>query len=257
MDDEPETSVRATQRSLDIIEALRDLNGAPLTRISAYVDLPHSTVHNHLSTLVDRGVVIREGDTYRLSLRLLDLGEHTRRRRKVYNVAGPELSDLAEKTGEVVSLVVEENGRGVYLAIARGEHAVPLDTQPGTHVPLHASAQGKSILAHLSDDRVNEIIERHVLSAETENTITDRDALIAELADIRETGIAYDDAEQFEGVRSVAHAIKDESGTVIGTLGVSGPRNRLVEERFTVEVPSLLRQSTNVIELTLAHSRFQ
>lgn len=254
MVDDPGTSVRATRRSLDIIRALRELNGAPLTRIAAHVDLPHSTVHNHLSTLVDRGFVVREGDTYRLSLRLLDLGEHTRRRRKVYEVARPELADLAEKTGEVASLVVEENGRGVYLALARGARAVPLDTRPGTHAPLHASAQGKSILAHLPDDRVDEIIDQYGLPRETGNTITDRDVLLAELEEIRETGIAYDDGEQFDGLRSVAHAIRDESGTVIGTLGVSGPRNRLADERFTREVPSQLRQSTNVIELTLAHS---
>lgn len=246
--------VKTTQRSLDIIETLREMDGARLTELADRLELPNSTVHSHLSTLVERDYVLKDGDVYRVGLRFLELGEHARTRRKIYERAKPEIDELAAETGEVASVLVEEGGWGVYLYSSRGENAVPLDINPGKHVPLHATALGKAILAHLPQSRVEGIIDRRGLPARTDNTITDRDALFDELERVRDRGFAIDDEERVAGIRCVGSAVKSESGNVIGAISVSGPTSVLTGERLTETVPEHLFSAANVIELKVAYS---
>ncbi|WP_227378652.1 IclR family transcriptional regulator [Haladaptatus halobius] len=250
---ESKTPVRTTARSFDIIETLRDLDGARLTEVAEYLDLPDSTVHNHLTTLVQRGYVVRNENTYRVSLRFLEFGEYARSRRKIYEVARPEIDKLAAETEESANLLVEEDGRGVYVYNAQAGDAIPLDMHPGKHVALHATALGKAILAYLPESRVEKILDRRGLPARTPETIVDRDELFAELETVREQGYAFDDEERVRGVQCTAVAIKNENGQVIGAISVSGPASRIdgdLRERLLDD----LRRAKNIIELKLAHS---
>lgn len=249
MTDEPENTVQATERSLDIIEALRALDGARLTVIANHVDLPNSTVHNHLQTLTNRGYIIKENGYYRLSLRFLDLGEYTRSLQKIYRHSIQELDNLAAETDEVASLVVDEAGQSVFIYSAEGTDAVSPDTSPGTHVPMHVTAMGKAILAQLPDDEVEEIIECHGLPAYTDHTIVDEAALMEKLEAVREAGIATEDAERVRGTRSIAVPIRDDSGSVIGAIGITGPASRLTQSRMEDELAPMLHDATNIIEL--------
>lgn len=253
MTGESNTPVRTTARSFDIIETLRELDGARLTEISAHLDLPDSTVHNHLRTLVQRGYVVRNDNTYRVSLRFLEIGEYARSRRKICEVAKPEIDKLAAEIDESASLLVEEDGRGVYVYDAQGDTSIPLDTHPGKHVALHATALGKAVLAYLPESRVEEIFERRGLPARTAKTITDREELATELEAIRETGYAVDSEERVRGVRCVAVAIKNENGQVIGAVSVSGPASRIDADPNGRLLEELLR-AKNIIELKLAHA---
>ncbi len=250
---ESNTPVRTTTRSFDILETLRELDGARLTEISAHLDLPDSTVHNHLRTLVHRGYVVRDDNIYRVSLRFLDFGEYARSRRKIYEHAKSEIDKLADETGEAASLLVEEDGRGVYIYDAQAGDAIPADTDPGKHVALHATALGKAILAYLPNSRIEAIFDQRGLSAQTSKTITDRDELVAELETIRERGFAVDDEERIRGIRCVAVAIKNENGQVIGAISVSGPASRIDADPDERLLDELLR-AKNIIELKLAHS---
>ncbi|MUV57285.1 IclR family transcriptional regulator [Halogeometricum sp. CBA1124] len=251
---EAKNPVQATQRSLDIIEALRELNGARLTTLSEELDIPNSTVHSHLSTMMERGYVVKEGDVYRISLRFLELGEYTRSIRKVYTVTKPEVNELAEETGEVVSLLIEEAGKGVVLHTEKGPGAVPLDIDPGKHVHLHTSALGKAVLAYLPNDRVETIIDRHGLPTYTEQTITDREQLSTELSEIREQSLAFDREERVAGTSSVAVPIRTEDGRIIGSVGMSGPTSRLSEDRINSALVEALHDVTNIVELKLTYS---
>lgn len=251
---EAKNPVKTTERSLDIVETLKELDGAKLTDLADHLDLPNSTVHNHLSTLVQRGYVVKDGNTYRVSLRFLEFGEYARGLRRVYEFGRPELDELAEETGEVASLMIEENGMGVYLYTVEGENAVPLDTYPGKHIHLHSSALGKAILAHYPADRVDNIIDRHGLPAATDHSIIDREALHDELEGTRERGIAFEDEERVDGYRAVAASIRGETGRIVGAISVSGPTSRLDDNRFENHLPERLLNVTNVIELKLVYS---
>lgn len=245
--------VQATQRSLDIVDVLEDLEGARLTTIAEEVDLPNSTVHSHLTTLMESGYVVKEDDTYRLGLRFLELGELTRSLRKIHRVTVPELEELAEETGEVATLMVEEGGLGVVLDSERGGEAVPAEIDPGTHVHLHASALGKAILAHMPDDAIDDVIEAHGLPSYTDKTTTDRAELAEELESVREQSIAYDTGERVPRSRTLAASIKNDSGRIVGSVGVSGPVGRLRDDRLDT-IEERLHDVTNIVELKLIYS---
>ena len=182
-------TVQATRTSFRILETLAQLNGAGVTELATELDLPKSTVHNHLNTLHSIEYVVKDGDAYDVGLQFLNLGEYSRNRLKLYEIARPEIKALAEQTGELVNLSVEEYNRGVYLYLVRGDRAVQLDTHAGMQVHLHCTALGKAMLAHMDPERVDQIIETFGLPARTEHTITDRETLLDERRDDPRAGI--------------------------------------------------------------------
>ncbi|WP_276274090.1 IclR family transcriptional regulator [Haloarcula litorea] len=247
-------TITATRTSLRIVEALKRLDGAGVTAVADDLGIAKSTVHNHLQTLEDEGYVTNEGDAYRVGLRFLELGEYKRNRMAIYEKARPEVASLAQETGEMANAAVEEHGEGVYITRAEGTQAVTVDTYAGKRVKLHCTALGKTILAELPEERVDEIVDAHGLPARTENTITDRTELKAELAEIRERGYAYDREERLPGLRCVAAPVVPEDGDLVAALSVSGPTTRIEGDRFHEEIPELLRSAANVIEINMAYS---
>ncbi|MBX0323205.1 IclR family transcriptional regulator [Halomicroarcula sp. F13] len=247
-------TIDATKTSLRIIEELKRLDGAGVTTVADELGIAKSTVHNHLQTLTEEEYINCEDGVYRVGLRFLELGEYTRNRMDIYEKARPEVLALAEETGEMANAAVEEHGTGVYITRAEGTEAVSVDTYAGKRVKLHCTALGKTILAELPEDRVDEIIETHGLPERTENTITDPDELKAELDAIRDRGYAYDREERLPGLRCVAAPVVSEDGRVVAALSVSGPTTRIKGDLFHEEIPELLRSSANVIEINMAYS---
>lgn len=253
MDDEAKNPVKATKRSLRLVEAMERLEEVRLTTLADEVDLPYSTVHSHLMTLVEEGYVAKQNDLYRLSLRFFQLGERTRSLRKIHQVTKPELAELAEETGEVALLMVEERGLGVVLDWVGGTNALPVEIETGMHIPLHTSASGKAILAYLPDDKVDEIVDYHGLPAHTNKTITNRDALYNELQDTYDQTVAYDRGERVPHVQSIAVPIRDQTGRVVGSIGVFGPVGRLSGDILST-LEKQLHDTSDIVELKLVHS---
>ncbi|MFC3476798.1 IclR family transcriptional regulator [Halobacterium litoreum] len=249
-----DTTVKSVETTFRIIEALHDRGGAGVTELASALSAPKSTVHNHLQTLEGNEYVVNDDGTYRVGSRFLELGAHARDRRAIYEVARPEVDRIAEETGELSGVVVEEHGRGVFLHRAKGDRAVHVDTYAGKRIYLHGTALGKAVLANLPEERVDAIADRHGLPALTENTVTDRGELADELAEIRETGIAFDDEERLDGLRSVAGAVTGPDGDVLGAVSVAGPTSRLRDERFREELPGVVRSAVNVIDLNVTYS---
>ncbi|MGQ5515078.1 IclR family transcriptional regulator [Halococcus saccharolyticus] len=247
-------AVKSVETGFNILDALKELDGAGVSELATYLDIPKSTVHNYLSTLVQEEYVVKDGSTYYVGIRPLEYGAYARSQLEIYGIAKPEVDDLAATTGELANLMIEEHGRGAYLHRARGKKAVQVEAHVGTRVPLHGTGLGKAILAHLSEERVEEIIERHGLVGSTSNTITDRETLDKELAEIRERGVAFDDGERITGLRCVAAPILSNKNRVLGAISVSGPSNRIQDERFTDELPSRVLEAVNVIELNVTYS---
>ena len=254
MANEDAATVGATETTLRVLETLKGLDGGGVTEVANRLDLPKSTVHNHVSTLLKNEYVVKEGSTYRVGLQFLEFGEYIRSRMPIYEVARPEVERLAEETGELANLLVEEHGKGVYLCRAKGSRAVRLDTYAGMRVHLHCTALGKAVLAHLPEERVRRIIETRGLPRRTDTTITDEEALFDELERVREEGVALDEGERLAGLHCVAAPIRDLDGDALGAISVSGPTSRMKGDRFEREVPEELISTANVIELNLNYS---
>lgn len=243
--------VGAVKTTLDIVEAVVELDGAGVSELSGHLDVPKSTVFDHLETLRNRGFVVKNDQTYKISYRFLELGERHRHSEQLVDIAEPELKKLAAETDEYASLVTEEDGEAVITDTKRGDQAVRVTVYNGIRMKMHTVAAGKAILAYLPDDRVDEILDSHGMEATTNNTITDRQTLFDDLEDVRQQGFALDNEERIEGMRSIAAPIIDRSGAVHGSITVYGPTQRIDDERFTETIPQKLLELTNVIEVTL------
>lgn len=248
-----ENTVKAVERTLDLMEFLRERGPVHLSTIADELGLAKSTAHRHLRTLEQRGYVTSSGAGYVLSLRFLDFGEHTRMRSPEYQLAAEKVTEVATRTEERAQFMVEEHGQVVYVYQQTGQHAVEANTYPGKRVPIHASAAGLAILSQYRPRRVDAIINQHGLATLTPKTITDPETLHEELNRIRERGYSINDQGVIEGLRAIGAPVTDPNGAVIGGLSVSGPINRMEGEWFDEELPSLLLGATNELELNIAY----
>jgi DNA-binding IclR family transcriptional regulator len=237
------------QRAVAVLRALQRPGGAGVTELADELGLAKSTVHNYLVTLVDEELVVRDGDGYRLGLGCLALGGYARDTTRLFELAREPVEDLATEAGELGVLAVEEHGYSVYVYRTGGSRAVTLDTRLGTRRPMHCTATGKTMLAHLPPERVETIVDRHGLERRTGNTITDREALLDELAEIRDRGYGVDDEELIAGVRAVAAPVVPEGEELLGTVAVTGPTSRVSGDRFRATMPELVTRVARLVEI--------
>jgi len=223
------------------------------TEITEALDVPTSTAHDYLSTLHGLEYLVKSGGKYDLGLRLLDHGIAARDRHPIAREGKSTVEQLAAATGEAAWLVTEEHGRAVYLDYALGEHAVQTHARIGTRSHLHYLASGKAILAHLSDERVEAIVDRHGLAQQTEHTVDSREALRAELDATRERGYALNDQENVEGARAVGKAIVVD-GDVVGAISVVGPANRMTDQQLEDGIVDQILGAANELELKLSQT---
>lgn len=245
--------VQAVQTTCRILDELRSLDGAGVSELADRLDLAKATVHSHLATLLDNEFVVKRGDQYEISLRFVDFGEYAKNDVDIYDITCTEVDRLAEETGEVAQFMVEEHGKGVYLHKTRGENAIQTASYTGNRKDLHCTALGKAILSQLPEDRVEDILETHGLPQRTAQTITDREELFDDLERIRDQNVAFDDEEVLQGLRCVAAPIEHPTGKLQGAISVSGPTSRFKGERFTEEIPEIIRGAVNVIEINATH----
>lgn len=249
-----EKGIRAVQISLGVVETLSETDGARVTEIADSLDIAPSTAHNHLQTLCSEGYVLSDGGIYYPSNQYLRIGEYARRRKPGYEMAQSRVKSLADETGGRTHFVVEEYGRGRYLYTSMGDLAVETFARNGDTFPLHATAGGKSILAELSDGRVEEIVDNHGLGSETAQTITSLDELFEELGEIGERGAAFNFEEHDRGIAAVAAPVREPSGGVLGALTVSGPAKRFTAEVLRNELADTVLAATNELELEILYS---
>lgn len=252
MKNDAKNPVETTKKSFRLIEELKNRDGAGVTELANELEMSKTVVHNHLSTLVEEGYVINSDGQYSLSLKLLELGGYVRKQHELYEVAEPEINDLAKDTGELVNLAVEEYGQVVYLYRAKGDNAVDVNTYAGLRTHVHCTALGKAIMAYLPESRVDQIIDAHGLPEMTPRTTTDREQLFDELEDVRNRGYAVDMAERLEGLHCIAVPIQGDD-TPLGAISVSAPASRMPKEKIETTVHKSIKDTANVIELNMRY----
>jgi len=246
--------VKSGKTMFAVVDALIEQDGGTVTELANELNIAKSSVHRHLTTLKDRQYVTQNGNEYRIGLRFLEVGIYARNQHPLYHVADEKVEQLADMTGEQVWCLVEEDGKGFYIAGASGAHHASA-TDVGRWTYLHQAACGKALLAHLPDDRIEGIIEDHGLPAETEHTITDETRLWEEIEDIRSRGVAFNREESLHRLHAVGAPIRhNQTGDVMGSISVSGPAHRLKGKRLEEEIPEQLLGLTNEIEINLSYS---
>jgi len=194
-----------------------------LSDLSQQAHLPKSTVHRLAEQLRSMGWLDRDHSGYRIGMRLFELGGLALQHNQLRDAAFPHLYALAAKTGLSVQLGVLDRGEVVYLErILIGGYRVP--TRLGGRMPAYCTGLGKAMLAF--DDAAAEGVMAADLPRRTKHTITRPGALRSNLDQVRESGIAHDRNEAYDGLGCVAAPIRN-SGRAIGAVSVTGPMVRI------------------------------
>ncbi|WP_372911333.1 IclR family transcriptional regulator [Salinigranum sp.] len=249
----PRNVLKSADKVFNIAEHLMAGGGKTVTELSNELDIPKSTAQVYLNTLYKHDFVTKADGKYVIGLGFLRYGIHALWNVAIYPEARAKVDELAESTGELAACFVEEDGDAVYIYGVEGDNAVRTDLSVGDRSALHCTASGKAILAHLPEERVDEVIDAGLIR-KTPNTITDPATLRDELAHTRERGYAFSDEESVEGMRAVAAPIV-LNGRVKGSISLAGPANRFVGERYKQTIPELVTGAANELELRLTYSQ--
>jgi IclR family transcriptional regulator, acetate operon repressor len=206
--DERDYAVRAVERVCAILNLLQEaIDGVPLIEIAETTELPKSSAFRYLWTLEAHRYVERDAESGMYRLGLGFVGMQSRQLEVLRQRARPLLERLRDEFGETVNLGVLDGDSAIYLDIVESRRSVRLAAKRGDRDPIHSTALGKAIAAHLSDERVKEILTASGMPARTVNTITEPDDYLAELAKVRRVGHALDNGENEVDGRCVAVVI--------------------------------------------------
>lgn len=221
-----EPGVQSIRRAFAILEAVSlSPEGVTLAELSKIVGLHTSTTFHLTKTMVVMGVLrqAESGKAYHVGARLFGLAAGAADEAELVKLAQPMLAELAAATGENSHIAVPTPDGVVIIEKCDGAAQVRMNERIGSVRPLHATAIGKAVLSGRSDAELEAFARHGELAALTAKTITDADRLVAEIRQVRDNAIAYDDAEFNDEARCMAAPVFNFNGRVIGAIGISGP----------------------------------
>lgn len=220
---------RSVLRAVQLLQvvAVRARNPLRLNEIVQMTGLPKTTCHRLLGVLCDEGM-IRTDDLgrYAPGPLLLAMGMNFLRQTDIRQIAHPAMVEFTNKTGETTHLGVLHFPFVVYIDKVESPHAVRMHSQIGAMNPLHRTGLGKALVAFSPETLIEEVCAGP-LDATTRNTITDGDALRAELILTRERGYSVDDVENEEGIRCIGAPVLGHDGRPLAAVSLAGPDVRL------------------------------
>jgi DNA-binding IclR family transcriptional regulator len=222
---------QSVARAVDILELLSENGTLGVRDIARRMDLSPTIVHRLLSTLASTGFAERAPDTqkYRVGYRAFRIGCSFLSQNDLDRASTPELVALAEQHQVNSFLGVLRDHAVVYLKVVKSNGPIVINNAPGSLAPPHSTAFGKVLLAALSDKQVAEVMGREPYKKLTKKTKTSLRALLSELNEVRQTGIAISDEENLNNVYSAGAAVRDATGTVIASLSGAIPRQGLTK----------------------------
>ncbi len=215
---------RSLERALQILSTFNaEQPSFTFAGLSEAVRLPKATVLRLCSTLVHYDFLLfnKETKQYSLGLKLFELGSVVFASFSLRRIAAPYLINLQTKLEKTVFLGILQEGQLVYIDKKENPlNLIRFGSQVGTRRPPYFGMLGHVLMAHLSDEKVAELLKRHPLTALTKKTITNERRFKERLANIRSQGYYVDEGEAIEGVTGVAAPIHDFSNKVAAAVGV-------------------------------------
>jgi DNA-binding IclR family transcriptional regulator len=233
MKDPAGPTIQVLERAFALLDVLAsEPDPVPLKALSERTGLHPSTAHRILNDLtIGRFVDRPEAGSYRLGMRLLELGNLVKGRLDVREAALAPMRELHKMTHQPVNLSVRQGDEIVYVERTYSERSgMQVVRAIGGRAPLHLTSVGKLFLAQDDPQRVRAYAARTGLAGHTRNSITTLPALERELSAVRQSGVARDNEELELGVRCMAAGIYDDQSKLVAGLSVSAPADRLEED---------------------------
>jgi DNA-binding IclR family transcriptional regulator len=226
-------SIQVIERMISLLDALAHYpDPVSLKELSTVTGLHPSTAHRILNDMVVKRFVDRaEAGSYRLGMRLLELGNIVKSRLNVREAALEFMRGLHRKTHQTVNLSVRQGDEIVYIDRSFSERSgMQVVRAIGGRAPLHLTSTGKLFLSVDDPKLVRAYATRTGLAGHNKNSITELAKLERELSLVRARGYARDNEELELGVRCMAAGVRDDSGKLIAGLSISAPADRLQDD---------------------------
>lgn len=239
-----ETKIKSLQKAMTVLECFTEKSPElGVSEIARMAGIQKSTVHNILSSFAAMGYVAQDQSTgrYRLGLRLMRFSHVINSHMKLQRALQPYMKQIADTLKERVFLGIIYNTDVLYLDCYEYHGRQDSTAVMGATAPLYCTGIGKALLAYTPDP------ERYlpkILTAYTDDTITDRRKLLMELRAIRERGYATDNMEHEFGIKCVAIPVFGADSQVRFAVSVSGPSLRFSEE----SIPSIAKCLQSILE---------
>lgn len=236
-------------KTLNILNLfLDDATEMSLSELTELSGLNKSTVNRIVSTLVIYGYLNQreKRGKYSLGFKYFDFTGIIKRKMKIRDIAIPHLMKLTQLVDESAILAIWTEGKVAITETFHANHTLRVVPDEGTQISLHGSSLGKIILANLTEKELNGYFNGQVLKRYTSKTITNLDNLKKQLLLIKQKGIAIDDEESFDNIRSVAAEIRGTENIILGSIGIIGPSIRLTLDKVRECIAPLKRCSYEI-----------
>ncbi|MDO5409863.1 MAG: IclR family transcriptional regulator [Lachnospiraceae bacterium] len=234
--------IQSINRAIQILKCFETSNQLTLAEICEKVQLHKSTVYGIVATLKENGFLDKDEvlSSYRLGIELYKLASHVNR--DIRSVCQPFVHELCEITGETVNLVVPDDNYVIYIEKCESKYSMRISTNIGTRLPMYCTAVGKAIMAFMPDQTsVSQILDQTQLKAYTKNTLTNKEAILKSLHEIRQCGYAIDNEELEYGLVCVAVPILDVTGSPVAAVSCSGPIQRMTPDNIDEIAKAVIR----------------
>lgn len=222
-----EPKIQSVDRAVRLMGLVGERGAMGVSELARALGIHKTTASRLAATLAHHGLLERDDhDRYRLGIALVYLAGEVMSALDVVTVSRPVVQELAETTRGTVNVAVVHAGAAVCVDQASGSSSVVNVSWIGRRTPLHCTSNGKVLLAAMEPAELDRVLARP-LEARTPHSITDPDALRAELEHCRNRGYATQIEELEEGLNAVAAAIRRADGQVVAALSIAGPSFRL------------------------------
>ncbi len=233
MSKKPYFMVSSLARGIKIIELLVEKECMSVTEVASELDIHRTVSHRFLATLHELGYVKKDKQSrYRLSFRLFEMGMKLSNAFDIRQIARPYMQELASMSNETVNMGQLDGHEVIIIDKIVSREVLRRDLMIGARLPLHASAQGKILLALLPEKDQEELINKISFQVYTPNTIVCLSDLLSELKKIRSSGVAINDEEEDIGIRGISAPIFDHEGKATFALSIAGVTRRMTDEKL-------------------------
>lgn len=220
---------QGNMRLLTLLEEIVRI-GAPVAphELLGRVDLPKATLHRLMGALQDQGFLQKLPDGRSIpARRTFGMAANILSAMRLSTAASAALRALSEEIGETCNIAICRDGRMIYTDRAETKWPLQISLPVGSEVPLHCSASGKTWLASLPPGEAHRLFSAGALERFAPNTITEPEALLAEIERTRRRGWGEDNEEFIEGMTALAVPIHDAEGRLFSTLSFHAPVQRM------------------------------
>lgn len=250
--------IQAVSHALDLLEQFHgETDELGVTELSKRLKLHKNNVFRLLATLESRGYIEQNKVTenYRLGLKTLELGQTFIKQMGLLRQSRPVIEDLVKVCNETTYIAVLKDFHIIYLDSVETSMTVRVVPRVGSRLPAYCTAAGKAQIAFMSGEEIDLYLPERELQTFTDNTISDRETLKKQLAQIAEQGYAIDNEELDEGVKCVGVPIRDYTRRIIGAISISGPSMRFSDERINKELIPYAMKAAEEISAKLGYQK--